>query len=141
MKSVLAHLIVGFTLIILTIGSAWADVNTKTVKSDNIQFCVGKSRVAYQIAEAIRDHGWDRTEAYKQMQFPIVRETPKDRAEQNLVLMALVNDVFRASDYVLEQLLKGYKPIISLNDKVVDLENYVSTVAQVVLETCTRATD
>jgi hypothetical protein len=138
MKSVLAHLIVGFTLIILTIGSAWADVNTKTVKSDNIQFCVGKSRVAYQIAEAIRDHGWDRTEAYKQMQFPIVRETPKDRAEQNLVLMALVNDVFRASDYVLEQLLKGYKPGAT---KVVDLENYVSTVAQVVLETCTRATD
>ena len=132
MKSVLAHLIVGFTLIILTIGSAWADV-----KSDNIQFCVGKSRVAYQIAEAIRDHGWDRTEAYKQMQFPIVRETPKDRAEQNLVLMALVNDVFRASDYVLEQLLKGYKPGAT---RVVDLENYVSTVAQVVLETCTRAT-
>lgn len=104
---------------------------------EDLNFCIDLSRVAYEMAKAITEHGYDRTEMLRHLTYtalnPNEQETPQMHAKRVAFLTALVQDVFVASDYVLNELVGktmkgGIEPVTR--------EQHPALVSQIILEGC-----
>lgn len=104
---------------------------------EDLNFCIDLSRVAYEMAKAIAEHGYDRTEMLRHLSYtalnPNEQETPEMHVKRVKFLMALVQDVFVANDYVLNELVGktlpgGIEPVTR--------EQHPALVSQIILEGC-----